>query len=179
MMNQSVGLLSSQELVKKDSSLNKQKWVFITFLAVCLIASAVLFIWTQIQLNTYYIGNCLMKLKRQKGDYDKFLRHTLGPLFAILAISLLVVLVILLRTLNSNSLTHQLSTQKTFLKCMAVIFTLSYAVRAIYSCTIGFYAPMGAFHWENDFDRTMFWITSYLLWDVPSIMSILLLHYFR
>ena len=104
----------------------------------------------------------------------------LGPLFGVLTISLFVVLFILIRTLNKISMTHRYANKKAFFKCMAVIFTLSYALRACYSFTIGYYIPGS--NWINikdDFRRTLLWVISYLFWDIPSLFSILLLHWCR
>ena len=56
---------------------------------------------------------------------------------------------------------------------MGIVFTVSYVLRAVYTWFLSDYKHIMPDH----FTRTMLWILLYMVWDVPSILSILLLHW--
>ena len=56
---------------------------------------------------------------------------------------------------------------------MGIVFTISYVLRACFTWFLSEYKEFD----KHVFSRTMCWILLYLVWDVPSILSILLLHW--
>ena len=115
--------------------------------------------------------------------YEHYLRFrgtSASILLCILTISLITANTTLIKILNKIKDSEQIANEFTgkkkqtqILKQMTIIFTISYGIRSIYAIFYGLYRNVI----EDDFVRWMLQDSLDLVWDVPTILSMVYLNW--
>jgi len=106
---------------------------------------------------------------------SSFSRVALPFLTACVAISLFLTFCFLMQQFNKHFSDHELSKWKNFLKWSTLSFTISFSLLAVYSMFSGLYSVSI----KSFFIRMLLNYTLNLVWDLPILLSMLLLHFSR